>query len=103
MKAISLILLMLCLLQPLACFAHPCTSSLGDLDSVAASTDSADTASHHDSDNCDSTFCCAEYIGQSFVTTVSYAPVISATPPLEQFRKLPRVVIPIFIPPQNLA
>lgn len=103
MKAISIIILMLCLLQPLVCFAHPCSSTLDAPDTVDISDTSGETPSHHDSDNCDSTVCCAEYIGQSFSTTVAYAPIISVTAAPEQFKKLPRVVIPIFIPPQNLT
>lgn len=103
MKAISIIILMLCLLQPLVCFAHPCTSCLDASDTVDVS-DSADAATpHHDSDNCDSTVCCAEFIGQSFTASIVYAPVISVASTPEQFKRLPRVVIPIFIPPQNFA
>lgn len=102
MKAVSFIILMLCLLQPLACFAQPCSSCLRASDTVDISDEAGDHSAQHDSDDCASTLCCAEYILQNIINAVSYAPVISRTVAFEQLQRLPRIVIPIFIPPQNL-
>jgi hypothetical protein len=102
-KTMSLILLVLCLLQPLACYACPCDSSLGSPD-VVDTSGQADSHSHnHDSDNCDSTVCCAVCLHQFNDTLVNYTPSVSVTIPPEKYQHLPDVVMPIFIPPQNLA
>lgn len=103
MKTMSLILLVLSLLQPLACFAHPCDSCLGHTDIVDTSGNPQSPSHSQDADNCDSTFCCAYYIIQLPEIAVNYAPLVSTFVMPERYQKLPTVVIPIFIPPQNLA
>lgn len=102
-KVLMLILLMF-LLQPLACFAHPCTSFLKHQDVVDTSDDSGSRLpSHQDSDGCDSAVCCAEYIHFGFRTMLVYEPLVSVALASEQHPRLPTIVIPIFIPPQNLT
>lgn len=104
MKIVSTIILVLYLLQPLACFANPCDSSLGNSYSVdTADNSGSHTHSSKDADSCDSSFCCAEYIIQLPEITAVYAPSVSVTSLPESYQQLPTVVIPIFIPPQNFA
>jgi hypothetical protein len=103
MKIISLIILVLFLLQPPACFAHPCDSCLGNPDSANTSGTSDSHSHSQDADHCDSTFCCAVYIQPDSRITAGYAPLVSLLVAPEQHHALPKVVIPIFIPPQNLA
>ena len=101
MKALSLIILLLCLLQPLACFGHPCDSCLGNPDIVDTPGKSGSIPHNHDADSCDSTVCCAEYINRNSGFTVVYAPLVSLVVTPEQYQELPMVVIPIFVPPQS--
>jgi hypothetical protein len=103
MKLVSLILLVMLLLQPMACFAHPCDSSLGHQDSADTSGQSGSHTHSQDSDDCDSTVCCAEYVSVDSVITINYSPLVTIDFPSRMYQKLPPVVIPIFIPPQNLS
>jgi hypothetical protein len=89
------------LLQAPVCFAHPCESSPGHPDSADTSGQSGSHTHDQDSDNCDSTVCCAEYVSLDSVITINYTPLVSVSIPSGQYQKLPPVVIPIFIPPQN--
>ena len=101
MKMLALIIIVLCLLQPVACFAHPCDSSLGS--PVAADTSGKTGCPSHnqDADSCDSTVCCAECIYLNPGISVVYAPLVSLLVTPEKYKKLPKVIIPIFVPPQS--
>jgi hypothetical protein len=103
MKIVALIILIVSLLQPLACFAHPCESCLGNVDTADTSGTSGSNSHNQDIDSCDSTVCCAEYVPMDSEITIKYAPLVSVLVATERYQKLPTVVIPIFIPPQNLA
>jgi hypothetical protein len=100
MKAMALIITVLYLLQPFACFTHPCESYLGGSDTV----DTSGTTTHsHDADNCDSSACCAVCIHADSLIAVTYAPLVSDYVVSEQYFEFPQVVIPIPIPPQILS
>ncbi len=103
MKIMSLIILVLLLLQPFACFAHPCDSFQDIPHSADTSGQSGSHTPGHDDDGCDSTVCCAEYVHLDSGITIIYAPLVSVNNLPVPYQKLPPVVIPIFIPPQNLA
>jgi hypothetical protein len=103
MKTMALLILMLCLLQPFACFAHPCDSSLGNPVAVDSSGNSGSHSHNHDGDKCDSSICCADYIFQSTGVVVIYAPLVSVIVPPTRFQKMLTVIIPIVVPPQTLA
>ncbi len=103
MKTVALIVLLLCLLQPLACYAHPCASCLDYPDTEDTSGKSGNHSHDQDTDSCDSTVCCAEYVNLSPDNTVIYAPLVSVVVTPETFQKLPKIVIPIFVPPQSLV
>lgn len=107
MKFVSIIMILLYLMLPVACLAHPC-SSLGEIAHVDASLDvesDQNTACpvNHDDDDCETTCCCAGHIMASALPEVSlpyqkdrfslYAPHLA----------LPRIIDRIFVPPQNIA
>ena len=103
MKVVALILLVLCLLQPVACFAHPCDSCLGSAE-VADSSGAPERHSHnHDADSCDTTVCCAECLHMETGITLVYAPLVLPFRLPERKHYLPQVVIPIFVPPQSFC
>lgn len=102
-NSVSLIILVLYLLQPLACFTSPCDSSLGSTDIVDTSGHSGSDSHSHDGDNCESNICCVDAVFPCFVDMIPYAPLVSLYVVPERDQQLPSVVIPIFIPPQNLA
>ena len=101
MKTMALLILMLCLLQPVACFAYPCDSSLGAPDTVDSSGKSGCPSHNQDADSCDSTVCCAEFTHLNDGISVAYAPLVSLLVTPEKYQKLPKVIIPIFVPPQS--
>ncbi|MEI6704308.1 MAG: hypothetical protein WCL71_12355 [Deltaproteobacteria bacterium] len=103
MKTMALIILLLFLLQPLACFAHSCDSCLGNPDIVDTSGKSEGNPHNQDADICDSTVCYEESIKPSTGITVIYTPLVSVIAPPERYTKLLKVVMPIFVPPQNVA
>jgi hypothetical protein len=103
MKAVALIILMLCLLQPLACFAYPCESCLGGADLADSSEDTGRHSHNQDADSCDSTVCCAACIQLNSGVTLVYTPLVSPFRLPERNQYLPQVVIPIFVPPQSFC
>jgi len=103
MKIVSLIILLLCLLQPMACFAYPCDSCPGNPDIEDVPAKSGSHSHSQDVDSCDSTVCCEEIISSNTGNTVIYAPLISVITMPERNQKLLKLVIPIFVPPQNLS
>ena len=94
---------MLCLLQPLAVFTHPCASCLDIQGSVDTSGNSGSHSHNQDVDVSDSTICCEENVYLNSLITVIYAPLVSVIVLPERYQELPNVVIPIFVPPQSLA
>jgi hypothetical protein len=102
MKTMALIILLLFLLQPLACFAHSCDSFQGKPDIVDTSGKSEGNPHNQDADVCDSTVCCEGNIYLNSQITVIYAPLVSIVATPERNTKLLKVVMPIFVPPQNL-
>lgn len=102
MRCICIILLVMYLLVPMACFAHPCASCLG----IPDSADTSDTGHHsqsHQTDSCDTSVCCGAYLITSFAFGALYAPLVVTTVTPEQYKMLPEVVMPIIVPPQNYA
>lgn len=102
-KIIALIILILCLLQPLVCFSHPCASGLGCLDTMETSETSENDTHNQNADNCDLTVCCAEYVNSIDSIGAAYDPLVSVFATPERESMLPKIVMPIFIPPQILS
>jgi hypothetical protein len=103
MKTMALIILLLFLLHPLACFAHSCDSFSGNPSTEDTSGKSGVHPNNQDADIYDSTVCYEESINPGTGITVIYAPRVSVIATPEENTKLNKVVMPIFVPPQNLA
>ena len=103
MKTLSIIILLLYLLQPLACFALPCDSCLGNTDTADTSGKSGSHSQNQDLDSCDTTVCCEENICHTSGINVVYAPLVLVISMFSRYQELPNVVIPIFVPPQSLS
>jgi hypothetical protein len=69
--------------------------------SVDTSGNSENHSHNQDADVSDSTTCCEEKVYLNSVITVIYAPLDSIIVVPERYQKLPKVVIPIFVPPQS--
>jgi hypothetical protein len=100
MKSISIFIILIYILLPVVCFAHPTELH------VVASSDVFDilTSEHPDKqsiDNCEPACCCAEY------TTSVYSDINTLTamrlPGQSPYVEPPQVFIPIFVPPQNIS
>jgi hypothetical protein len=103
MKTMALIILLLFLLQPLAYFAHSCDLFLGSPSTEDTSGKSGSYPHNQDADSCDSTICCEENICLNSEIAVFYSPLVTVLIIPERYQALPKVVIPIFVPPQSLA
>jgi hypothetical protein len=104
MKLLGILIIVMYLLMPLACFAHPCESCLDAVSDISDTSGVPGSHSHsHDADNCDSTFCCAECTHLQHEIPVVYSPRVTVLEIFERYQHFPTVVIPIFIPPQNLV
>ena len=103
MKTMSLIILVLCLLQPLAGFANPCASCLNNQLTADNSGNAGAVPIHQDADTTDCTDCCDENVYLKSGVTVKYVPLaLPIIAPALNNKQL-KVVIPIFVPPQNLV
>jgi hypothetical protein len=103
LKTAALIIMVMSFLQTSACFIRPCNSCLRTPDIVDTSDNFGSNSDNNDADSCGTTVCCAEYIIQDAGITLKYAPLESLLITPERYYELPTVVIPIFVPPQNLA
>jgi hypothetical protein len=101
MKFVSVIIILAYLTFPALCFGHPCDNlSTGAQQSCDAYAPSDNSPVEYDSDNCETSCCCAGHL-----------PGTSTPPPGLDFSDkllayepqlaLPRVVYKIFVPPQN--
>lgn len=107
MKTVSLILIVLYLVLPTACLAHPC-SSLGELAHQEAAVDvisglSDECPLNHDTDDCESTCCCAVHVLTPLSRDLFSANPKTNNPPYEPNLALPRLIDRIFVPPQNIS
>ncbi|WP_152609886.1 hypothetical protein [Geobacter sp. OR-1] len=107
MKLISVIIIALYLVLPVACLAHPC-SSLGEIAHFDATVDievdqSAECPVNHDDDDCETTCCCSGYTISSTFPEISSPVSIVDNSPHEPYLALPNIIDRIFVPPQNFA
>jgi hypothetical protein len=103
MKTLSLIILVLFLLQPLASFANPCDLCLNNQITADNSGNTGGVPIHQDSNSTDCTDCYDENIYLKTGVTVKYVPLSSSILPPTLNNKLLKIVMPIFLPPQNLV
>ena len=105
-KTVALILLVLYILLPTLCHAHPCELHVGSSSEMADSApDQQNTACPHlpDSDSCETTCCCAGYVPLSVFTVINSTCLASELFIPEPYLALPRLMDRIFVPPQNLS
>lgn len=109
MKITSLILILIYLLLPVLCLAHPC-SSLGELahqdtaiEFTSGQSDECPVNHNNDNDNCETSCCCAEQIITSTLLKVLYPTLTDRILPYEPHLALPGFIDRIFIPPQNIS
>ena len=103
MKTVSLIILVLCLLQPLASFTHPCAVCMAHQGDVETSDTSGAMPINQNTPLNDCTTYCDDTIYLQSDITVINVPLVSVIIKPERHTKLLKVVMPIFVPPQNLA
>jgi hypothetical protein len=106
MKALSIIFIILYLLLPVACMAHPCSLHDERVHQEAADTIDANQSEEcpggHDTDSCETTCCCAGHLPLSS-TTIPFSGLMAKHLPHDPNIALPRLIDRIFVPPQNLA
>jgi len=100
MKSISIYIILVYILLPVVCFAHPIELH------VEVSSDVFDIfISEHpekqNMDNCKSACCCAEYSPSAYLDINMFSAMrLSGQSPYIEPRQ---VFIPIFVPPQNIS
>ena len=100
MKSISIFIIFVYILLPVACFAHPVESPI-DVSSDVFDYFTSECPDKHGTDECESACSCAEH------TPFAYR--IPHTFPSTWLREsspiflLPKIFISIFVPPQNLS
>jgi hypothetical protein len=101
MKIISVILMLAYLMLPAICFGHPCDElSANAQHASSAVTQSDDCPVNYDSDNCETTCCCAGHLPASSITP-PYPSLTGKQLSYEPRLALPRILDRIFVPPQN--
>jgi hypothetical protein len=104
MKTLSIILILTYLILPALCFGHPCEVLTANTEqSVVVCDDSGECPFNHETDNCETTCCCAGHVPQSTFTEFPYAELTSNLLPYESQHALPRISDRIFVPPQNIS
>jgi hypothetical protein len=100
MKPISAFIILVYILLPAVCFAHPTELH------VFAASDVFDilTSEHPDKqslDNCHSACCCAEYTPSDSrnINFFTATRLLGQSPDVEP----PQIFMPIFVPPQNIS
>ena len=99
MKPTSVFIILVYILLPVVCFAHPTELH------VIASSDVFDifTSEHPDKqsvDNCESACCCSEYTPSDYRDNNTFAAM--RLPGQSPYVEPPQIFIPIFVPPQNI-
>jgi len=100
MKPISIFIILVYILLPVVCFAHPTELH------VEASSDVFDTftSEHPDKqslNNCESACCCAEYTPSKYRDINTFTAI--RLPGQSPYVEPPQIFIPIFVPPQNIS
>jgi hypothetical protein len=103
-KIISLILILVYFLLPSMCYADPIelhVSSPTEIIEPSASQQATDCPETTETDNCDTSCCCAGHTPLSAFTKIPYAFLTSKQLSFEPQLALPRLLDRIFVPPQN--
>ncbi|GFO56957.1 hypothetical protein GMSM_39640 [Geomonas sp. Red276] len=99
----AILLIMVVLLTPVACFAHPCTDFHAATDSeVQLQLFSPEQGPPQlEADCCETSCCCADYLQLAPLSTVAYSPAISRNRIPALIAVLPQVSSEIYVPPKN--
>lgn len=104
MKMVSLILIIAYLMLPALCLGHPCEPLFEhSTQSLIASDVPDECPLPHDTDDCETTCCCAEYVPLSAGITIAYVGIAVMLRQYEPYIALPRLIDRIVVPPQNHA
>lgn len=102
MKIVSLILILAYLTLPALCFGHPCEPLMeNSSQSLVVSEVPGECPLPHDTDDCETTCCCAGHVPRSADAAIPYAGMSVPMRQYEQYLALPRLIDRIFVPPQN--
>ena len=101
MKIIALILILAYLMLPAICFGHPCDGLSAHAEHSSSAFAQSDACPvDYDSDNCETTCCCAGHLPASPIAPPQFSCTgrqLSYEPQLA----LPRLLDRIVVPPQN--
>jgi hypothetical protein len=104
MKIISAILIVAYLMLPAICSGHPCDAlSANSPQSITASDAPGECPLQHDTDECETTCCCAGHLPLPAFMEISQAYPADRQQPYEPHLALPRLIDRIFVPPQNVS
>ncbi len=102
MKTVSIILVLAYLMLPVLCFGQPCEVFASSSGHSALASDVSDGCPfNHDTDNCETTCCCAGHIPLSSFMEIPHTALTAKLLPYEPHLALPRIIDRIFVPPQN--
>jgi hypothetical protein len=104
MKIVAIILILAYLTLPALCLGHPCEPLLeNSAQSLVVSDVPGECPFPHDTDDCETTCCCAGHIQPSAGADIPYAGITVLMRQYEPYLALPRLIDRIFVPPQNPA
>jgi hypothetical protein len=104
MKIVSVILIIAYLMLPVLCFGQPGEFvSTGSQIITVAPDAPGECPFDNDTDNCETTCCCAGHLPLSAFTEIPHADPAAGLLPYEPHLALPRLTGRIFVPPQNLS
>lgn len=103
MKTISIIFILFYLTVPALCFCHPC-EIISTSSPLTAASDPADRCPlSHDSDDCETTCCCAGHDLMPISTAHQHRPDISKLPTHDPMIFFPQLITAIIVLPQNIS
>ena len=104
MKFLSILLIIAYLMLPAFCFGSPCEFHYENAEySCDVSDDADEYPANLDTDNCETTCCCAGHIPLTALTKISYPALTGKLLANESLLALPQILDRIFVPPQNLT
>jgi hypothetical protein len=104
MKILSAILIITYLMLPALCFGYPCELLSADAEQGFVVCDDSDVCPfNHETDNCETTCCCAGHVPIPVFTKIPSAKLTSRLVPHDSHLELPQILDRIFVPPQNVS
>jgi hypothetical protein len=100
MKPISILIIVVYILLPVVCFAHPIELH-AETSSDVYDVFTSECPDKQNMDICESACCCAEYTSLVYRVINTFAGTILPRPTPNYLH--PQVFFPIFVPPQNMS